>query len=137
MDTDRVESRSDGVTARRRPTWGQLGRKARAWRAVHATWSIAQLWCLAHIWSSALRGRRDPGVWAGVALLGIEGGALVVGHGNCPVGALQEEWGDPVPFFELVLPPRAAKAAIPALAVATVAGMALLVLRSPGLTMRA
>ncbi len=47
------------------------------------------------------------------------------------------EWGDPVPFFELVLPPRAAKAAIPVLAGVSVAGVVALVLRRPGVVARA
>jgi hypothetical protein len=42
-----------------------------------------------------------------------------------------------VPFFELVLPPRAAKAAIPVLAVASLSGIAALILRRPGLVARA
>ena len=72
-----------------------------------------------------------------VAFLLVEGGALAVGRGDCPVGPLQAEWGDPVPFFELVLPPRAAKAAVPVLTIVSVAGMAALVLRRPGLAMHA
>jgi hypothetical protein len=66
-------------------------------------------------------------------LLLAEGVALLVGRGNCPMGRLQSDWGDPVPFFELVLPPRAAKAAVPLLAVVSIAGIAAVVLRSPGL----
>jgi hypothetical protein len=42
-----------------------------------------------------------------------------------------------VPFFELVLPPRAAKAAVPVLAVVSIAGIAGLILRRPGLVSRA
>jgi len=118
-------------------SWSTLGRRARTWRIVHAAWSVVQLGCLGDIWASALTGRRSPRVWAGVALLSAEGAALVVGRGNCPVGPLQAEWGDPVPFFELVLPPRAAKAAIPVLAVVSVAGIAALVLVRPGLVVRA
>jgi hypothetical protein len=52
------------------------------------------------------------------------------------MGASQAEWGDPVPFFELLLPPRAAKAAIPVLASVSGLGVACLVLRSPGLVLR-
>jgi hypothetical protein len=48
------------------------------------------------------------------------------------MGPLQEEWGDPVPFFELLLPRRAAKAAIPALTVVSVAANAADILRPPG-----
>jgi hypothetical protein len=67
----------------------------------------------------------------------VEGAALIVGHGDCPVGPMQAEWGDPVPFFELALPPRAAKAAVPVLAVVSVAGIVALALRRPGLVARA
>lgn len=104
---------------------------------VHATWSVAQLACLGYIWTCALTGRRSRPLWAGVMFLIAEGAALTVGRGNCPVGALQAEWGDPVPFFELLLPPRAAKAAIPLLTVVSIAGIASLVLRRPGLVARA
>ena len=61
----------------------------------------------------------------------------MVGGGDCPVGPLQAEWGDPVPFFELILPPRAAKAAVPVLAAVSLTGIAALVLRRPGLKVRA
>jgi len=100
---------------------------------VHASWSIAQLGCLGYIWGSAVTGRRSLRLWASVAFLCVEGGALVVGGGDCPVGPLQSEWGDPVPFFELILPPRAAKAAVPVLAAVSLTGIAALVLRRPGL----
>jgi len=66
-----------------------------------------------------------------MAFLSIEGVALVVGRGNCPFGTLQRRLGDPVPLFELVLPPRAAKAAIPVLTFVTVAGIAAAVFRRP------
>lgn len=100
---------------------------------MHAAWSVAQLACLAFIWRSALTGRRSPRLWASVLFLSAEGAALAVGRGNCPLGPMQAHWGDPVPFFELVLPPRAAKAAIPILTAAGVTGIAALVLRYPGL----
>jgi hypothetical protein len=127
-----------GPLARNREvTWATLGWRARAWRVLHAAWSVAQLWCLGDIWVSALRRRRSRRLWAGVAFLCVEGGALIVGHGDCPVGPLQAEWGDPVPFFELVLPPREAKAAVPVLTVVSVAGIVALVLRRPGLVAHA
>ena len=75
-------------------------------------------------------------VWASAAFLGAEGAALVVGRGNCPVGPHQEAWGDPVPFFELLLPPRAAKGAIPVLFVISATALAGLAVRSPGLRVR-
>lgn len=47
------------------------------------------------------------------------------------MGALQTEWGNPVPFFELVLPPRAAKVAAPVLAGVTLTGFLIVALRPP------
>jgi hypothetical protein len=44
---------------------------------------------------------------------------------------MQAKLGDPVPLFELVLPRRAAKAAIPALFVVAVGGLAGVLLRPP------
>lgn len=95
----------------------------RAFRVVHTLWSVVGLASLANIWACAASGRRDRGLWASIAFLSIEGGALIVGGGDCPMGPVQAEWGDPVPFFELVLPPRAAKAAVPMLAATSVAGI--------------
>jgi hypothetical protein len=115
----------------RGPAWASLGVRARAWRLLHAAWSVAQLAALANIWWAALTRRRGPRLRASVGFLLVEGAGLVVGRGNCPAGAIQARWGDPVPFFELVLPPRAAKAAVPILAVISVAGLTLLALRPP------
>ena len=61
----------------------------------------------------------------------MEGAGLVVGRGDCPLGPLQERLGDPVPLFQLVLPPRGAKAAVPALAAVTVGGLVMLAVRRP------
>ena len=115
-----------------RPTWADLGSKARVWRIAHAVWSVSQLASLAYVWRSAILGRRDRRVGFVIGFLVAEGAALVVGRGNCPMGRFQEDWGDPVPFFELVLPPRAAKAAIPILAVVSLLGIALVLLRPVG-----
>ena len=69
-----------------------------------------------------------------MGLLGIEGVALILGRGNCPLGPFQARLGDPIPLFELVLPPRAAKAAVPILAAVAVAGIAALLILPPAET---
>ena len=92
---------------------------------------MVSLAALGWIWQSALRRRRDRFLAASIAFLSVEGVALVIGRGNCPFGPFQARLSDPVPLFELVLPPRAAKAAIPVLAVVTLAGMALALLPVP------
>ena len=104
--------------------WRDLGWKAKAFRVVHAAWSVAGLASLVQVWACALGARRGGRLVASVGFLAIEGIGLLIGRGNCPMGPKAAEWGDPVPFFELVLPPRAAKVAVPVLAIASLAGLA-------------
>jgi hypothetical protein len=75
--------------------------------------------------------RQIPNSAESIAFLSIQGAGLIVGGGDCPMGPLQAQIGDPVPFFELVLPPRAAKAAVPILAGVSVAGLLAVALRHP------
>ena len=85
---------------------------------------------LAYIWVCAVTRRRDRYLYASSAFLSVEGLALLKGGGNCPMGPFQASLGDSVPFFELFLPPRAAKAAIPVMAWLSVAGMAAAAVRT-------
>jgi hypothetical protein len=112
-------------------SWATLPPRARAFRVFHAVYSVFGLSAFAYVWACVITGRRDHGLAASIGFLLMEGAALVVGRGNCPMGPMQQEWGDPVPFFELVLPPRAAKAAVPVLAWTSALGIALIVLRGP------
>jgi drug/metabolite transporter (DMT)-like permease len=117
-------------------TWAQLSDAARAFRVAHAVWSVLGLASLAYIWASAVRRRRNRRTLAAMAFLSVEGAALVIGRGNCPFGPFQRTLGDPVPLFELVLPPRAAKAAVPVLAAVSLAGFAAVLLRKSDFDMR-
>lgn len=114
-----------------RVAWAQLPTGARLFRLAHFGWGAFNLAGLAWIWACAARRRRDKVAYASVALLSAEGVALVIGRGDCPFGPFQARLGDPVPMFELVLPPRAAKAAIPLLTFVSLAGIAALALRPP------
>ena len=58
-----------------------------------------------------------------------EGALVSANGGDCPLGGLQERLGDPVPLFELLLSPSAAKRAVPTLGAITAAGLVLLVVR--------
>ena len=111
--------------------WATLSRPARAYRVFHAVWSVAGMASLGYIWFCAATRRRDRRLAASIAFLSVEGAGLLVGGGDCPMGPVQEQLGDPVPFFELLLPPRAAKAAVPILALASIAGMVAVALRRP------
>ena len=112
-------------------TWSELDPRAKAFRVAHAAWAILSMASLGYVWLSAATQRRDRLLAASVTFLSLEGIALIAGRGNCPFGPFQRRLGDPVPLFELVLPPRAAKAAIPVLAVVSLAGIAALLLRPP------
>ena len=103
---------------------------ALALRTVHVAVAAIELAALGELWRCALTNRRGKTLRVAVAVLALEGAGLVVGRGNCPLGPLQERVGDPVPLFELVLPPRAAKAAVPVLATATFLGIGVLLARS-------
>jgi hypothetical protein len=116
---------------KRSVSWVTLSRPAKAYRIFHAAWSLAGLASLGYIWACAATRRRDRRLWASIAFLSIEGAGLIAGGGDCPMGPLQARIGDPVPFFELVLPPRAAKAAVPILAGVSVAGFVAVALRRP------
>jgi hypothetical protein len=107
----------------------ELGSRAKALRIGHVAIALVELSSLTYIWFCALSGRRDGLLVAALAALSVQGVALVIGRGNCPLGPVQKRLGDPEPLFELVLPPRAAKAAIPALIAVALGGAAILALR--------
>jgi hypothetical protein len=109
-----------------RVSWWRLPWRAKLFRLAHVAWSIVGLSTLAHVSLCAISGRRDGALPASIGFLSIEGVALVLGRGNCPLGPFQRELGDPVPLFELVLPRRAGKAAIPVLVSASVGGIAVI-----------
>jgi hypothetical protein len=108
----------------------RLNPAARALRAGHTLLAAVELSCLGYVWLCALTDRRGRALWAAIAILLAEGVALAIGRGDCPLGPLQERVGDPVPLFELVLPPRAAKAAVPVLAGIAGAGVVVIGVRS-------
>ena len=109
----------------------QLSPAARAFRAGHAAIAATFLAAIAYVWWCALTGRRDRWLRLAVVALVGEGAFVAANHGDCPLGPLQERLGDPVPLFELVLSPSAARRAVPALGLITTAGLILLVRRGP------
>ena len=101
-----------------------------AWRSGHALIAIAFLASIGFVWVCAISGRRGPVLRLAVGLLAAEGAVVVANHGDCPLAGVGDRIGDPVPLFELVLTPRAARVAIPVLGGVTALGMALLAARS-------
>jgi hypothetical protein len=107
----------------------KLSRAALALRAAHAAIAFEQLFAIAYVWWCALTGRRGRLLHIAAASLIGEGVLVAANHGDCPLGGLQERLGDPVPLFELVLSPRAAKRAVPTLGAVAGGGLLLLMVR--------
>ncbi len=103
----------------------RLSRGATAFRVAHTSLAALDVGALGYVWWSAVTRRRGRRLQVSTAVLLVEGVALVIGGGNCPLGPLQRRLGDPTPLFELVLPPRAAKAAVPVLAGVSLVGLLL------------
>lgn len=120
-----------GLPPARNPRWAELPAGARLFRLAHLGFGAVGMTTFGYLWWCALARRRTRKLGLAIGFLSLEGLALLVGRGNCPFGPFQRRLGDPVPMFELVLPPRAAKAAVPALAIATVAGIVLATVRRP------
>jgi hypothetical protein len=92
-------------------------------RVGHAAITATFLAAIAHIWTCAISGRRDPWLHLAVVSIVAEGATVAANHGNCPLGHLQDRLGDPVPLFELVLSPTAARRAVPTLGCIAAAGI--------------
>jgi hypothetical protein len=107
----------------------ELSMAALLFRAAHTAIAAAFLLAIGYVWWCALSGRRGPLLRVAVAALIGEGLLVAANRGDCPLGGLQERVGDPVPLFELVLSPPAARRAIPVLGAVAAAGIALLVRR--------
>jgi hypothetical protein len=114
----------------RRHDVGEAVGGARAFRAVHGLITVAFLLAIVYVWWCALTGRRDRWLRVAVAALVAEGAFVTVNRGDCPLGGLQDRLGDPVPLFELVLSPTAARRAIPILGAVAGAGIVLLSCRA-------
>jgi hypothetical protein len=102
-----------------------------AWRSFHAAIAAVFLSSIAYVWWCALTGRRDPLLKPAVAGLIGEAGIVAVNHGDCPLGPLGDRIGDEAPLFELVLPPVAARRAVPVLGALASVGIVLLWARGP------
>jgi hypothetical protein len=112
------------------PRAERLPRPALAFRAVHTAIAAAFLSAIGYVWWCALTDRRGRQLRFAIGALLGEGALVIANRGDCPLGPLQKRVGDPVPLFELVLSPRAAKRAVPVLGAVTAAGVAVVWLRS-------
>jgi hypothetical protein len=101
----------------------ELSVLALAFRVIHTLIAAGFLAAISHVWWCALTGRRDAGLRLAVAALVTEGACVAANGGDCPLGPLQQRAGDPIPLFELVLPPEAARRAVPLLGAVAAGGI--------------
>jgi hypothetical protein len=99
-------------------------------RVAHGLVSVLFLFCIAVVYAGAWRGTAGMLTLAAVGALLLEGLLVLLSRGNCPLGPLFRRLGDDTPFFELLLPPRAARLAVPVLAAVTALGIVILATRT-------
>ena len=106
-----------------------LGAWAIAARVVHGTITAFFVTCLYRLWRAAITGKRRREGWIAAALVSAEGAIVYANGGTCPMGPLHHRLGDDKAFFELIMPQRMARHAVPALGAFAAAGMAILAAR--------
>ena len=99
-------------------------------RVAHGLVSLLFLCCIAAIYLGAWRGKADAVTLAAIGVLCVEGALVLLSGGSCPLGPMLRRLGDETPLFELFLPPRAAKLAVPILTAVSVLGAVLLAART-------
>jgi hypothetical protein len=115
---------------RRSQSTARLSPAVVIWRTAHGLIATGFLASIGYVWWCALSGRRGRFLRLPIAALLGEGVLVVANHGDCPLGPVGVRVGDSRPLFELVLSPRAARRALPALGVLTALGLGLLAARS-------
>jgi hypothetical protein len=98
-------------------------------RVAHGLVALGFLACIALVYLGAWEARVDAATVVALALLAVEGTLVLVSRGDCPLTPFLRRLGDDTPLFELVLPPRAAKQAVPVLGTVTALGAVLLAAR--------
>jgi len=101
-----------------------------ALRIVHGLFAVYFIGCLGYLYYAAFAGRLDWLLILAIVSLAVEGFAVfILNGGDCPLIHIQRKIGDDKPFFELILPPKLAKRAIPIFAALTWTAVGWLILR--------
>jgi hypothetical protein len=100
-------------------------------RGIHSAFALFFMSCLAYIYYAALGRKRSPLLAAAAGALLAEGAVVVINRGDCPLGPVHRRLGDEKTFFELFLPSRLARWAVPFFAAVTAFGFLLAMARPP------
>ena len=99
-------------------------------RVIHGLFALYFIFCLVYLYYAAIFSRIDEFLFIALISLGMEGLAVfVLNKGDCPLIHIQRKIGDDTPFFNLILPDKYAKQAIPFFVKIAWVGIGLLVLR--------
>jgi len=99
-------------------------------RLLHGLASLYFIGCLVYLYYAAVTGEATWFLVVALVSLAAEGYVVfVVNNGDCPLIHVQRKMGDNKPFFELFMPSKLAKQAIPCFAVLTWLAVALLLVR--------
>jgi hypothetical protein len=101
-------------------------------RTIHGLISAFFLTCIGLVYHAGVTGRRLPAARVAAVALVVEGAVVSANGGDCPLGGVHRRYGDERAFFELLLPKRAAKLAVPVLGGIAALGIGLVVARSIG-----
>jgi len=97
-------------------------------RTIHGLLSAFFLACIAFVYYAAIADVNSPLAFAAAGALVLEGAVVALNGGDCPLGGIHRRYGDEKAFFELLMPPKAAKLAVPVLGTVTALGIVLLVI---------
>ena len=95
-------------------------------RIVHASFALLFITCIIFVYYCALTRLASPWLYPAIILLLIEGIALWMNKGNCPLEPIHLRYGDDKGFFGLFLPAKLLPYVIPGLAVIAAVGLLLL-----------
>jgi len=95
-------------------------------RFAHGLITAYFLACITYIYYAGFTNQISAWAYVAVASLLLEGLVVGLNHGDCPLGVVHRKFGDQKAFFELFLPKRLAKTAVPVLGMVAGAGILLL-----------
>jgi hypothetical protein len=97
-------------------------------RLLHGLITIFFLTCIGYIYYSGITGDITAFSYLAIAAIIVEGIVVGLNKGICPLGTIHHKYGDDKTFFELFLPKKAAKLAIPVLGTISLLGSLLILL---------
>lgn len=92
-------------------------------RLLHGTITVFFLSCIGCIYYSAVTGRPNRLLLPAIAAVAAEGAIVLTNGGKCPMGRVHHRYGDDRDFFELFVPYRYSRHAVPVLGGVTALGI--------------